>query len=85
MIQSSAAVCMKLLLYYLLPKIQKRDDVIPLVSDFHDAFFLQVKIGSEKEINTLAESALDEVNSTLNLPLKLRLDYHSGLSFYDCK
>lgn len=85
MLQSSASVCLKLLLYFIWPIVRKRDDVIPLICDWHDAIFFKVKNESITEINTLFEQALVEVNKTLNLPLNLRLDFKFGRSFYDCK
>ena len=84
MIQSSAAVCMKLLLFFINKRI-KNKPIIPQICDWHDACFFKVKNEFLEEANNLIELALDDTNDALNLPLKLRLDKHVGGSLYDCK
>jgi DNA polymerase I-like protein with 3'-5' exonuclease and polymerase domains len=85
MIQSSAAVCMKLLLYYIQELIKDRDDITPVICDIHDAFTCQIKLGTRDTITTLILAALEKVNNTLQLPLNLRLSFDFGDSLYDCK
>jgi len=84
-IQSSAAVCMKLLLYFIYPMIRNRNDIIPLVSDWHDASWFKIRKGIEEEVKQIILKALEQVNETLKLPLKLRLDFNIGESFYHAK
>ncbi len=85
MLQSSAAVVMKLLLYYIYPKLKGRRDILPQICDFHDATFLKARNEVVDEANAIIDSALVQVNDTLQLPLKLRLDRHMGRTFYDAK
>lgn len=85
MLQSSAAVVMKLLLHYTYQRIKNRFDIIPQVCDWHDAMFFKVHNETVNEFISLTDAALDDVNKTLNLPLKLRLDFNKGSCFYDCK
>lgn len=83
MLQSSAAVVMKLILYFLYEKIRNRTDIIPLVCDWHDAFFFKVRNETITEYRSLTDDVLKKVNETLNLPL--RLDFNVGANFYGCK
>ena len=85
MLQSSANICMKLLLHYIYLKINKRDDIIPLVCDWHDATWLKVKKDSVEEAKIILDDSLNDLNNTLKLPLKLRLNYSVGGNFYEAK
>lgn len=84
-IQSTAAFIMKLLIYFSYKRLHARTDIIPMISNFHDAAFYYVRKEVVEEANSLLEDALNEVNLTLQWPLKLRLDKHIGDSAYACK
>lgn len=83
-LQSNAAIALKLLLYFIRPRI-KNLPIIPQICDWHDACFFKVKNEFIEEADQIIEKALEETNNVLNLPLKLRLDKHVGVNLYDCK
>lgn len=85
MIQSSAAVVMKLFLYYFYKRIRNKHYIKPQICDLHDAFFGKCKTESIEEVKFLINEALSEVNDTLQLPLKFRLDFNCGKNFYEAK
>jgi len=84
MLQSSAAVVMKLLLFFIRPRIQGLP-IKPQICDWHDACFFKVRNDYLEKANQLIEEALEETNKVLNLPLKLRLDKNIGVNLYECK
>jgi DNA polymerase I-like protein with 3'-5' exonuclease and polymerase domains len=85
MIQSSAAVVMKLFLFFLYKKIKNKSYVKAQICDLHDAFFGKCKIEAIDEVKSIINEALMEVNNTLSLPLKFRLDFNYGTNFYEAK
>lgn len=85
MLQSSANICMKLLLHYIYSQIRTRSDIVPLIADWHDCCFFKVREDIVQEYISITDKALAMVNQTLSLPLKLRLDLHIGRNFYETK
>lgn len=85
MIQSSAAVVMKLFLFYLYKKIKNKQYIKAQVCNLHDAFFGKCRIEAIEEVKLIINEALIEVNNTLSLPLKFRLDFNYGKNFYEAK
>lgn len=85
MIQSSAAVVMKLFLYYFYKYIKNDLNIRPQVCDWHDAFHGKCKIDYIEQTKIYINQALNDLNDTLQLPLKFRLDFNCGKNFYEAK
>jgi hypothetical protein len=85
MIQSSAAVVMKLFLFYFYRRVRNKYYIRPQVSDWHDAHWGKCKIDAIEEVKFIIKESLEELNTTLNLPLKFRLDFNYGSNFYQAK
>lgn len=85
MIQSSAAVVMKLLLSCLYSRIKNDRNIFPQVCDWHDAFHGKCKIDYIERTKYLLNESLAELNDILNLSLKFRLDFNYGKNFYEAK
>lgn len=85
MIQSSAAVVMKLLLSCLYSRIKNNPNIFPQVCDWHDAFHGKCKEDYIEQTKYLLNESLEELNDILNLSLKFRLDFNYGKNFYEAK
>jgi len=86
MIQSSANICMKLLIYFYSKYMKNRNDVFPLISNWHDAMWLKVKKTSLEEIKSIfINKILPDVNKVLEFSINLSLSINHGSTFYDAK
>lgn len=84
MIQSSAAVCMKVFLYCIAPKLKGTSAKVS-IADIHDCMVTQVRDEELSLFYKIVNDALEETNKILSLPLSLRLSIKSGKTFYDIK
>lgn len=85
MIQSSAAVVMKLFLFFYYKLVRNKNYIRPQVADWHDAHWGKCRIEAIEEVKFIVKEALAEVNKTLNLSLKFRMDFNYGVNFYQAK
>jgi DNA polymerase I-like protein with 3'-5' exonuclease and polymerase domains len=86
-IQSTGAMIMKMTIDYLWSHIKDREeDIIPLIINLHDAFFLLSRDECIEEVKGIIyDKTLTKVNEDLDFIAKLRMSIDIGKNFYEIK